>query len=250
MRIIKSIRPVFPFILAGVLILVYGCNKVKVYANTDGGAAFINAVPDTTFDAADTGLLVVIGTDFRSDPLPYLGSTNYLVTPSGTWPVELRSSLDSAKSFFSAASEPFASNTAVSYFIYDTLSVTDSTLNVLRLNDDLTPPPPGVVTFRFLNLAVNSIPLDVTFARSDAQTDSLTISGQAYIGDTPDAAMLSAFNRQVPFGLYTVSLKEAGTQNILASGPIILDEAGIYTFYATGLASGLPLTIGVKRHYP
>jgi hypothetical protein len=118
------------------------------------------------------------------------------------------------------------------------------------LNDDLTPPPAGLVQFRFLNLAVVSGPLDITFTRTAPLQDSITVSNQVYIGDTPDPNVLSPFNREIPLGLYIISLKEAGTQNILASGPIDLTDTGIYSFYATGLASGLPLTIGVFRHFP
>jgi hypothetical protein len=249
MNLSGSMRVFVPILLIYVSFIAGGCNKVKIYANNNAGAAFINAVPDTSFDAVDTGFLIRMDTSFRSNPIPYLGTAYILIQP-GTWNVQVRSSIDSSTTFFEAATEELESNKAVSYFIYDTLSTTDSILNVVKLTDDLTPPPAGILHFRFLNLAVNSSPLDVTLTRTAPLQDSITIQGQVYIGDTPDANALSVFNRQIPLGLYTISLKEAGTQNILASGPIDLSDIGIYTFYATGLASGMPLTIGVVRHFP
>ncbi len=67
------------------------------------------------------------------------------------------------------------------------------------------------VSFRFLNLAPRSNPLDVTLIRGTAfdtsstsqpklhfvATDSLTIPSQAYIGNNPDLAALAEFKYSV-----------------------------------------------------
>lgn len=178
-----------------------------------------------------------------------MSSSGYLLASPGTRNVQVRSSLDSAIKFFETT-ETFEINKGVTYLIYDTLSAADSTLKTVRLTDDLTPPDEGFVHFRFINAAIASNPVDVTFVRA-FPNDSITLFNKAYIGDSPDATALSPFSGKLPLGIYTIKLKDAGTQIVLAEATIPLSPySSLYTFYATGTAAGLPLSIGAVKQYP
>jgi hypothetical protein len=91
--------------------------------------------------------------------------------------------------------------------------------------------------------------------------DSITITGRSYIGSNPTQAQideLSKFNITIPLGFagtYTIKVKAAGTQNVLAnSGLVALATSAInqsiVTVYFTGGAQGQALGIGTFRHYP
>ncbi len=170
--------------------------------------------------------------------MPFLrGTRNIKISP------------DSGRTNVIEANLDFAANAAYSIIAYDTLATPTSKLRVVRLNDNLTPPASGVTHVRFVHAAPNAPAVDITFLRSSPTLDSVTITNRSYLGATPNADALSAFT-PVPSGTYTIRIKAAGTQNLIASinpGNIIL-TGRIYTFYAIGTAQGRALSVINTRH--
>jgi len=228
-----------------------GCGKDNEYSNDFGSVVVINASP-----GSPTMHLFIDTMKKTPSAIAYRGSSGYISVAPGTRNFEVRSSADLTTDFVTLPTEAFTANTASTIIVYDTQTTANKILRTIRLSDDLTPPAAGTVKFRFLNLAPKSNPVDVTFLRTSATPlDSVTITNQAYIGATPDAAALSAFNRTMPTGAYTIKLKTAGTQTVLATATISAASlnnpyGSIYTFYATGTAVGQALSIGAFRHYP
>jgi hypothetical protein len=249
--IMTFMKKTIPILLTVALVIVISCSKTTDRSNPYGGANFINAAPGITDTGSKPGILVFIDTVQQTqNPVPYLGTTGYLLAMPGSRNIQLRSSFDSLTKFFEAPNETFEKDKGHTYLVYDTLNAVSQTLKVVKLADDLTPPQLGFLNFRFINAAVNSSPLDVCFVREDPR-DSLVLANQSYIGPTPNGAALSSFTGKLPLGIYTIKLKAAGTQNVLDTLRISLSPySSIYTFLAAGTAAGLPLSIGAFKHYP
>lgn len=133
-----------------------------------------------------------------------------------------------------------------SFFAIDT--VLNSKLKVLQLTDDLTLPASGMAHVRFLHLAPVSAAIDVTMTRG---TDSVTMSNMSYVGAqaSPNTATLAKFT-PIPSGTYTIKVKAAGTQTVLAqSAATSLGAVKIYTFYAKGGAKSQPLSVSTIINY-
>ena len=230
-----------------------GCDKVKVYAYDVGSATFINASPGISGVNPEPGMFIYVDTVMMTaSVIPYKGNTSYLKINPGTRKIEVRSSVDSVTKLFEAPNEDIVSKTGYTYLIYDTLSVVNPKLKALKLDDDLKIPPADKIKFRFINAAVNSMPLDVTFLRlSVTPNDSVTITNQTYIGAAPVSATYSSFNYTMSSGTYMVKLKTAGTQTVQDTLRVVFPPPScIYTFFATGSAKGLPTSVGAYRHYP
>jgi Domain of unknown function (DUF4397) len=228
-----------------------GCGKEIVYSNDFSTAAFINASP-----GSPSMLVYVDSINQTSSAIAYRGNSGYLSLRPGSRNTEVRSSIDLVTKFVSAPTENFTTNSASTYIIYDTQTVANKTLKTIRLTDNLSLPAPGTMKYRFLNLAVKSTPLDVTFVRTIPH-DSITITNQAYIGASPNVATLSLFSNTRGLNTVdTIRLKTAGTPNVQATAILTLGTPSsapysvIYTFYATGTAAGQPLSFGAFRHYP
>lgn len=241
----------FSVFLAG---MAASCGKENVYSNDFSSVVFINASPGSpavtvfidTIPQVLAGIAYRSTSDYRSvQPggrlLEFKTTTNFVTTKRG-----------------GAESENFIANTASSYFLYDTLTASIQNFRILRLTDDLTVPAKGFSNVRFIPLAMKAPQVDVTFLRTSVTpNDSITFANKAYVGDAPSAdalKTLSAFT-PVPLGTYTVKLKAAGTQNILAtSASTVLSGTtgltGIFTFYSVGTAVGQPLAVSSFRHYP
>jgi hypothetical protein len=234
--------------------ILAGCGDVITYSNDFASAMFINASPSATGTAPLPGIHVYVDTLRKtSSIIPYRGATAYLAIAPGTRNVELRSSIDGVTKYATISGENFTANTSSSYIIYDTLG---TTLRTLRLTDDLSVATTGFIKYRFLHLAVKQGPVDVTFLRTSVTpNDSVTITNQSYIGNSPSSTALSPFSGTLPIGAYTIKLKSPGTQTVLATTTVSAATAyspyaSIFTFFATGSAVGQPLSIGAVRHYP
>ncbi len=243
-------------IISAGAILFFSCGKENVYRNDFfGTVAFINASPGVSGTAGQPGLNLFIDTILQtSSIIGYRSASGYLTTSPGNRNLQIRSSLNNKTVYVDLPSQTITGNKASTYIIYDTLSAANPSLKTLRLDDDLTfaKADSGSIKFRFLNLAVNSGPLDITFLRTSATPmDSVTITNQNYIGANPSSATFSPFKNKLPVGAYTIKVKAAGTQNVLTSTTITLAPFGsIQTFYTTGTAAGAALSIGAFRHYP
>ncbi|HVG13572.1 MAG TPA: DUF4397 domain-containing protein [Chitinophagaceae bacterium] len=243
-------------ILFGLLItgMIAGCGKENIYSNDFSSAVFINASPGSPSVTVfiDTIPQVAAAIAYRSNSgyrsvqpgarnLEFRTTTNFVTTKRGGGPTE-----------------NFVANTASSYFLYDTLTVSNQNFRVLKLSDDLTVPAKGSAMVRFVPLAIKAPAVDVTFLRtSNTPNDSVTFTNRAYVGDAPSADALKALSlfTPIPIGTYTVKLKTAGTQNVLASSTSNVltgttGLTGIFTFYSAGTAQGQPLAISSFRHYP
>jgi hypothetical protein len=230
------------------------CGKTIDYAQPDySAAAFINASP-----SGPIFNVLVDGVSQTSTSLIYRSNTAYLNLTPGARSIALRSNNPALPvDYVALGSETFESNKAATFIAYDTLQTPTSKLKVVRLSDDLTTIVDGVLKVRFVNVAVNSVPMDVTLLRTTVTpNDSVTITNQAYIGSTPAAAAVATVSqfRQIPGGNYTIKLKATGTQTVLTSATIATTVGGIYkgnfTLYATGTAQGQPLAIGTLRQLP
>lgn len=239
------------FLFCGILLA--GCGKVISYSTDFGSVNFINASPNVTGSLPQPGAHVFIDTVQKTSSLiAYRGASGYLAATPGSRNIQLRSSVDFQTKFYEAGTEAVESNKATTYIIYDTLSTANPKLKTVRLTDNLTVPDAGFANIRFVNTAINSGPLDVTFLRTSVTpNDSLTLTNQAYIGASPNAAALSAFGTKLPIGTYTIKFKPAGTQTVSASAALTLPVySSIYTIFAAGTAAAQPLAVGAYRHYP
>ena len=236
--------------------LLASCGKENVFSNDFGTVQFVNASSSTP-----TGGINVFVDTMRqtASGLAYRGTSGYLSVRPGDRNIQLKSNNTASTQFFQST-ESFPTNQAYTYFIYDTLATGSNNLKVLRLRDTLTVPPIGSLRVRFVNLALNSGPVDITFLRTGVTpADSVTVSSVNYVGANPttsDLSMLSGF-RTIPLGAYTVKIKNAGTQTVRASANFSLsqlsgtgNQTGIVTIYAAGTTQGQPLTLNLIRHYP
>lgn len=243
--------------------IIASCGKVLEYSNDFGTAAFINASPFSIPPAGSPtiNMLVFIDTAIKTGSnLVYTGSSGYLSVAPGVRKIEVRSSIDQVTKFAEISTESFASNTASTFVIYDTLDAVTGRARLLRLRDTLTLPAAGLIKVRFLPLALNSSAMDVTLLRTSVTpNDSVTLFNQSFVGPTPSAAALATLSGfvSIPAGAYSVKLKTAGTQTVLATQVLSLANlagtgniTGINTIFTTGNAKGLPLRVGLFRHYP
>jgi hypothetical protein len=241
------------FILISCVLI--SCGKDNTFSNDFSSAAFINAAPATA--ASIPSLNVYIDT-FLQTSVAYGGTTGYLSLNPGTRKLQLKNSANLV-TYVDLGSEGFSTNTASTYVVYDTISVANPTLRVMRLSDTLTLPPAGFIKVRFLHLAPRTGPLDVTFVRTTVvPNDSITFSNLTYAGATPNVQALSTFT-SIPLGAYTIKLKNAGTQTVIGTSTTIASLAnlagaagltGINTIYLTGGAAGAGLAFSRMRHYP
>ena len=257
-------KKLFGIILSGLMIA--GCGKVITYSNDFAAFAVINATPlaNPLPGMPTTNMRVFVDNrQLTGSNVVYTGAAapSYLSVAPGVKKIEVRSSLDLVTNFAISATENFVSNTASTFFVYDTLDNTTGRARLLRLNDTLTVPPAGFIKVRFVPVAVNAPAMDVTLVRTGVTpADSITFFNQTYVGSNPPAGTIQALSafRTIPIGAYTVRLKAAGTQTLLIA-PLALsltnltgtgNLTGINTLFVTGTAKAQPLRIGLFRNYP
>lgn len=248
--------------------LAVSCGKKNTFSNDFGTVAFINASPGTPSLTFYVDTIAQVGS-----AIPYRSSSGYLSVAPGTRNIEARGTLNNIVSkYIQAPTETFTANTASTYIIYDTVNA--GKVRAVKLTDDLSLPAAGNLKVRFVNVAPNSNPVDVTFIRytgtSQTPVDSVTLTNRAYIGATPSSAAIqqaSTFTTiPIPAPMvtgtggqtgYIVRVKAAGTGNVLLASAFTTNTlasaqnlAGIVTFYVTGTAQGQPLALSSFRHYP
>ena len=243
--------------------LLAGCGKVITYSNDFASAAFVNAAPFVTPPATSPTINMRVFIDTiqkTSSNVTYTSSSGYLSVAPGTHSIQIRSSLDFLTILASAPGQQFVSNTASTFFVYDTLDNVTGRAKLLRLKDTLSLPATGNIKVRFVPLAVNTPTVDVTFLRTSVTpNDSVTLYNYSYVSANPSTTLidrLSAF-REIPLGAYTVKVKTANTQTVLVSQALSLanvagtgNVTGINSIFITGTAKGQPLRVGLFRHYP
>lgn len=245
------------FILFVIGVVFANCGKENVLSTPVSTATFVNASPGTpSFSIfGDTMILTATNIAFRGNSAGLFTSPYLSFTP-GLRNIEVRSGINNVNKHVIANNQDFTQGAASTYIVYDTLvgptTATTGTLRFVRLTDDLSLPTVGLVKARFVHTAINAPAVDVTLLRTSATPmDSVTLSNRAYIGNSPNAATLSAF-ANIPAGTYSIRVKLAGTQTLAllpAPTATLTANQGIYTLFATGTAKGQPLSVGSLRHY-
>lgn len=254
-------KKIFGIVLATAFIATSCKEEFKQPASL-ASFAVIHASPVSATAPTDT--LHVFIEDGRLTPAPgilYLANSvgPYLSTFSGSKTVNIRRKADPASDLYVT---PFthdfeAGGTGIySFFVYDTTTSATGQAKVLRLKDDLTLPATTDAKVRFLHLAPNAPAVDVTLLRTSVTpNDSVTITNKSYVGATPDAVALAAF-QSVPKGVYSVKFKLAGTQTLALpafaadmSRGTDITQGGIFSIFASGTAKGRPLVGRLLRHY-
>lgn len=245
------------------------CKKAFEQPADYSSMAVIQASPVATTSPTDTLQVFVDDMRYNSTGLLYNTNSTYLPVLSGSKTITIRRGLNSSSaSYVNSFTYPLEKGKAYSFFVYDTTTSSTGQAKVLRLKDDLTLPAANMSHIRVLHLAPNGPPVDVTLVRTSiaptgnpllSPTDSVTISNKVYIGAAPNEDALSAFMPILRGTLYTVKVKNAGTQTVLASSTLNLTQAAtsgssinegrIVSIYVTGTAKGRPLAIGFFRHY-
>lgn len=256
------------------LALLASCKKALEQPKDEwSSVAVIQASPvvvSTPTTPTDTLQVFVDDMKYNGSNVLYNTNTGYLPVAAGSKNISIKRGLTTSSSnYVNPFSYTFEKAKAYSFFVYDTTTSTTAQAKVLRLKDDLTLPAAGMSHFRFLHLAPNGVPVDVTITRTAtaptgspllATYDSVTIAtNRSYIGGSPNEDALAAFTPASRGTVYVARIKAAGTGNVLASATINLTQANtvgsdvgegrIVTIYATGTAKGRPLAIGTFRHY-
>ncbi len=243
-------------ILCGtVLISFTACDKeaTELIPSVNAAFAVIHAAPGApTVDIVVDGLVANGGRRLTYRTLSAGGGAGaggiYMPLATGTRNIKI--STDSGKTNVVNADLSFATNSASTIVVYDTLAATGApSLRFVQLSDDLTAPTGTNVHVRFLHLAPLAPAVDVTLIRG-ANIDSVTITNRSYLGATPNAATLSTFTPITGGAAYTFKVKLAGTQTVVITGSLAanLSEGRIVTLSAVGSAKGQALGVLVARH--
>jgi Domain of unknown function (DUF4397) len=241
-------------------LILTGCEKIKeattLNPDANSAAQFIHAAPvaavptPPSYDIVVDGL-VTNGSRRLSYGLTSLGggagnAPAYMPFLRGSRNIKI--SADSGRTNVIDATLDFEANKAYTILAYDTL--VNGKLKVVRLNDNLAVPATGSTHVRFVHAAPNAPAVDITFLRTAPSVDSVTISNKSYLGVTPNVDAVSAFT-PVPGGTYTIKIKAAGTQTVVASASLgtALTAGRILTYYAIGTAQGRSLSLINTRHF-
>ena len=253
-------KKIFGFALATMAIAT-SCKEEFEQPQDYSSFAVIHASPVSTV-GADTLNVYVGDAKYTSTAIPYLTASfgPYLPVLSGSKTVNIRRKTSDSTLYVNAIDQIFEPGAIYSYFVYDTTTSATGQAKVLKLKDDLTLPqttPTPEAKFRFLHLAPRQAAVDVTYLRTSATpNDSITVSNKTYVGATPDESALSAF-MNVPKGIYTIKVKAAGTQTVLASLALTaaqsngtdITQGPIYTFFISGTAKGRALALRSFKNY-
>ncbi len=236
---------------------ITACEKdaVTLLGDANSAVAFIYAAPGApTSDIVIDGL-VSNGSRRLTYGITSLGGGGgnggaYIPLVNGSRNIKI--SPDSGRTSLVDARYQFDINKSYTMAVYDTLLASGTpTLRSVQLTDDLTVPSGTNVHVRFLHLAPLAPAVDLTLLRTAPSMDSVTLTNRTYLGATPNATALSSF-APIPGGTaYTLRVKLAGTQTVVASISLgtNLSSGRIVTLSAVGTAKGAPLGVLTLRHY-
>jgi Domain of unknown function (DUF4397) len=160
----------------------------------------------------------------------------YLQVPAGTNLVTLKAGNDTLanKNIYADAS---AGN---SIFFFDTSAVAGSTVRILQVTDNLTPPDTAQINYRFINFSPDTSATADVWLMNGA-TDSIELkAAAAFIGKDAVATSVPAFTAvKYHQQTYTIKIKKAGTEILLASiAGYIFTARGVYSIIFSGLSTG------------
>ena len=248
-----------PFILTALLgvAVLTGCDKELEKPADFSSFAVIHASPVIATNPGSDTLSVFVDTTRYGSRILYTGNSGYMSVYSGSQTINIRrNEVYNAPLYVPSFTQNFEKGKIYSFFVYDTTNSPTAQAKVLRLTDDLSLPAANMAKVRFLHLAPNEGPVDITYLRTSATpNDSVTIANVSYVGGSPNTTALSAFT-SIPRGTYTVKVKTAGTQTVRSSSTGVaittgasIVEGRILSLFLTGSAKGRALTIGNFRHY-
>ena len=237
------------FLLYGAIAL-FGCGKENPVTPVYSSVLFVNAA--VTAPTAPGNNLYLNDSLYWSI-IQYNTNTGYLGVTPGTHIFKVKQEVlppNAPVTIATDASATFDANRTYTLVAYDSLDAAN-TINLMRLNDDLTVPDVNSGKVRFWSLAPNyPSPVDVTYLRTSATpADSVTISNRVFPGSNPNPADHEGFTT-VPSGTYTIRVKLAGTQTVVTSiSGVTVGRRKIYSHYLTGTAQGRPLAFGQVIHF-
>lgn len=252
-----SMKQLFNIILIGAGLFFVSCEKqaLELTAQSSATVAFIHAAPGApAVDVLVDDLLSNGSRRLTYGTVSAGGGTGnggaYLPITPGSRTIKV--SPDSGKTNVINTTLQFDELKAYTVVAYDTLLASGTpALRSVQLTDNLTVPTGTNVHVRFLHLAPLAPAVDLTLLRTAPSTDSVTLTSRTYIGATPNAAALSAF-APIPGGTaYTLRVKLAGTQTVVASFNLgtTLSSGRIVTLAAIGTARGQALNAMSLRHF-
>jgi hypothetical protein len=253
-----SMKQLFNILTIGAGLLFASCEKqaLELTAQSSATVAFIHAAPGApAVDVLVDGLLsngsrrLTYGTVSAGGGVGNGGA--YMPITPGTRNIKV--SPDSGRTNVINATLQFDALKAYTVVAYDTLLASGTpALRSVQLSDNLTPPTGTNVHVRFLHLAPLAPAVDLTLLRTSAATpDSVTLTNRTYLGATPNATALSTF-APIPGGTaYTLRVKLAGTQTVVATFNLgaTLSSGRIITLAAIGTARGAALGAMALRHF-
>jgi hypothetical protein len=152
----------------------------------------------------------------------------YVSLPAGTTSIVLKSGatvlLD--KNIYGAA----AGNSSV--LVYNG-SAASSSLSVVLMTDDLTLPDTAYAQYRVIN-CVPDTAVDIILRNA---TDTITVSGDAFIGTTTAGSSLQTF-ATIKHGTYKPLIYKAGTTtSLLSADSVVLGSQKAYSLIYSGLST-------------
>jgi hypothetical protein len=259
-----SMKQLFNILTIGTAFLFASCDKeaLELTAQSSASVAFIHAaptlppLPGTTAPAVDILVDDLLSNGSRRLTYGFVSAGGGVGNGGAYMPITpgsrtIKVSPDSGKTNFINATLQFDAKKAYTVVAYDTLAASGAqTLRAVQLTDDLTVPSGTNVHVRFLHLAPLAPAVDITLLRTSPSTDSVTLSNRTYLGATPNATALSTF-APIPGGTYTIRVKLAGTQTLVATFALgtNLSSGRIITLAAIGTARRQSLGAMLLRHY-
>lgn len=238
---------------AGLIAALAGCGKSEPVSPQYGSLLYLNASPAPL--TARLSSLYLDDRQYSNGLVAYTQSTGYLGVLPGTHTLSVRQDDGTASTtapVIASQSADFAVNDAFTMISYDSLS-TGNTVRLLKVRDTLTVPDVNSASVRFWQLSpafpsatVRNV--DVTYLRTSVTpNDSITFLNRNF----PGATVSGDFGtfKVIPVGTYTIKIKSAGTQTVLANVAFTPGRRKIYTHYLTGAAAGRPLFFGQVNNF-
>ncbi|GAC1603380.1 MAG: hypothetical protein NVS3B8_14490 [Chitinophagaceae bacterium] len=160
----------------------------------------------------------------------------YLLVPAGTNLVTLKAGNDTLinKNIYTTTAGGH------SFLFFDTSAATGSTVRILQLTDDLTPPDTAHIKYRVIDLSPDTgATADVWLV--NGVTDSIRLgTAMTFIGKDAQATSVPAFAAIKYHGeAYTIKIKKTGTEQLYASiVSYIFTVKGVYSIIFSGLSTG------------
>ncbi|HVZ56255.1 MAG TPA: DUF4397 domain-containing protein [Chitinophagaceae bacterium] len=204
---------------------------------------YVDGKPVSLPDSLDYGTTVFVNSQVDGVSVP----SPYLFMPYGY--LQLGFSLAGSDNLALALTDYLKRGENYSVFVIDSLQ--HGQLRSVLLHDDLGTKDTLHTKLRFINLSPDAPALDV-YIYPNAGTEGYQLfSGRAYLGYDQSKIREEEKFTLLPAGPYYLTATEAGTNNILLEGGLIMPGNSIITIYVKGLLrneyGNKDLNVGVIR---